>query len=30
MATVKGQNLRLFIDGYVLAAALSCELEVGL
>ena len=30
MATVKGQNLRLFIDGYVLAAALSCELDVGL
>ena len=30
MATVKGQNLRIFIDNVVLAAALQCDVHVAL
>ena len=30
MATVKGQNLRIFADNVVIAAALQCELHIAL
>ena len=30
MATVKGQNLRIFVDNVVIAAALQCDLHVAL